>query len=508
MNRSRQEKVAFGVLLALAAAARLMMLWVPTQRDEGMFGYVAQEILRGHLPLVTVADSKGPFFYFEYALGLALFGETSIAGIRVIGLAFVLAFLVAYERLARSMGERQFPLLASALMVFTLCLARLEAFYYGTELFILAPLTLCAYYCWKTRTDPRGRLALVAGIFLGLAIWSKITMVVFGGCFGGFLLYAHRGRQRIRLSAFFTAGVILVSLVFLSLYAWQGQLPILREAFFTFSAVQATIGDAFISSSQQLLFLGGNAFWSLASLGLLTFAGLLRWRSLPRDTAVFLFLWLGVALFGFLAPMHYSLKQLYLVYPPCCFWAAIALQGLFDNCRPAGKRSASALISIVILAGGFFIAAGLNIRESFATLRDEPTISTPQILHEGERVASWIRDRTKPGDTIYNWGVEWELYLRSGRPAPTRHVSLLFLVSLAVAIERGAPLTQEFVSIQAEIERAFSKAPPKFFILTGGVKDYGDLTMSCRATSRTCFTQTIHSSCTKSPTGFYKEMTQ
>ena len=449
------------------------MLWVPTQRDEGMFGYVAQELLRGHLPLTTVSDNKGPFVYLEYALGLALFGETSVAGIRAVGLLFVLAFLVVYGRLALALVERRFSLIAMGLMVFILSLARLEAFYYGTELFILAPLTVCGLLCWKTRTDPRDWPVLVAGICLGLAVWSKITMVVFAASFGGFLLYAHRGRRRIRVAALFALGAVLVSQAFVGLYAWQGHLPILKEAFFTFSAVQAMIGDAFISSSQQLLALGQQVFWTLAPLGLLTLAGLYRWRRLSRDAAVFLFLWLGVALFGFLAPMHYSLKQLYLVYPPCCLWAALALRDLLDAARPGQRHWLYARWVLALLSALFLLATWINVRESLATLRDEPTISTPAILHEGERVARFIRERSGPGDTVYTWGVEWEIYLRSGRPSPTRHISLLFLVSLGVAIERGAPLAEEFAAIQAEIQKRVEEDPPKFFVLTGGVKDYG-----------------------------------
>jgi hypothetical protein len=70
---------ALGVIL-VASSLRAVHLGFPLERDEGEFGYIAQEILRGVPMYDSAYTQKLPGTYLLYALFLSVFGQ-SIAAI-------------------------------------------------------------------------------------------------------------------------------------------------------------------------------------------------------------------------------------------------------------------------------------------------------------------------------------------------------------------------------------------------------------------------------------------
>ena len=69
----RRGAVAAGlvVVLALVAWARVRLLSVPFERDEGEYGYMAQLINQGVPPYVEAYNMKLPGTYVMYALFLS-----------------------------------------------------------------------------------------------------------------------------------------------------------------------------------------------------------------------------------------------------------------------------------------------------------------------------------------------------------------------------------------------------------------------------------------------------
>ena len=65
------------LVLALAAAVRLMAIDVPLERDEGEYAYAGQLLLQGVPPYAAAYNMKFPGIYAAYAAMLAVFGEST-----------------------------------------------------------------------------------------------------------------------------------------------------------------------------------------------------------------------------------------------------------------------------------------------------------------------------------------------------------------------------------------------------------------------------------------------
>ena len=64
------------VALALTVIARMRLLDVPLERDEGEYAYVGQQLLRGVPPFISIYHVKLPGIYAAYAAILFLLHET------------------------------------------------------------------------------------------------------------------------------------------------------------------------------------------------------------------------------------------------------------------------------------------------------------------------------------------------------------------------------------------------------------------------------------------------
>jgi hypothetical protein len=73
--------VVLAVLL-FTGFIRVRLLEMPLERDEGEYAYAGQLILQGIPPYELAYNMKLPGTYFAYALGMAIFGQTT-AGIHL-----------------------------------------------------------------------------------------------------------------------------------------------------------------------------------------------------------------------------------------------------------------------------------------------------------------------------------------------------------------------------------------------------------------------------------------
>jgi 4-amino-4-deoxy-L-arabinose transferase-like glycosyltransferase len=108
------EAVAWAGLISFLIVAALGTLFYPLGRDQGIFGWAGDVILKGGVPYLDAWDQKGPATYYTYALAQAAFGRNTW-GIRVLDLLFVLAGCVFLRSLARQLGGKSAGTLAAVL---------------------------------------------------------------------------------------------------------------------------------------------------------------------------------------------------------------------------------------------------------------------------------------------------------------------------------------------------------------------------------------------------------
>jgi hypothetical protein len=93
-------------LAAIAGAWALSSLWLPYGWDHGMFGYVADTIVRGGLPYRDALDFKGPLTYYVVAALDVAFGRQMWA-LRALDLAFLAGACFAGVRVASQFISRR-----------------------------------------------------------------------------------------------------------------------------------------------------------------------------------------------------------------------------------------------------------------------------------------------------------------------------------------------------------------------------------------------------------------
>lgn len=463
---SRGARRILAAMALTVIAVRLPLLDATTYRDEGMYGYIAQDLLRGYLPLETALDNKGPLLFFEYALGLALGGLGSIEGVRALGLLFVLGSGAALFALAREMRDETFALVATGLYAFHANLVQLYGHFCGSEVFTLTPALLAMWLGWKAPRAASAWPALLSGLMLGLAVWTRLTVATWGLALGLFLLWRAPRPVRAGRAAAMILGFGLVSALFIGLYSWPGKLGILSEAFLAFPSVQLATSNAFITEGEQFreamrVFLPQTVMLWLPVLVLLCHP-----RRLAPEARWFLLPWFAVSVWGFYATHLYLLQQLLLVLPAAYLLAAWQLQDWARSAR-SGPLWKNGVAWLVLLCVGYSLATNAQLYRGLAN-RDP----VYPLLSQGAKVADWVRENTAPDDFIYVWGVEWEVYFEAERRAPTRHLNLLLLVMFGVAVENGAPYGAKFDQMQKEVIAGLEAHPPEIVVLTAGVKNY------------------------------------
>lgn len=464
IDNRRGWQILFGILLA-TLGLRVGHFWAPTFRDEGIFGYVAQEVLRGYLPLETVFENKGVFFFYEQALALAVGGFGSIASIRLLATLTGLGSLVALYMLLRDQFDQPTALTGTALLGFHWSLIGLQGNYYATEMYAMPPCILACFWLW--RACERGHLGYAAGggLMLSLAVWTRLTTATFVIAMAIYiLLYWQKGNRWLGFVSYGAAG-ILASVPFVLLYAIPGKLQLLHEAYLAASGLQLVVNDLAGTPMSKLVRILGICFPHMAvlllALAVIPFAG--WWKD--RRT-IYLVCWLCAGLLSFVATAHYLIKQTHQFLPWLCALAAWLMLRIFRS----GETQAR--LAGLVVACSLTVSSALNLPQYYRLATGDPTVSDT-ILVSGEKVSRWILDSTPPEAEIFVWGVEWEIYFRSQRRSPVRQINLANLLVTAMAAERSEAFVAPLEEYQQEIWTSLTQRPPEVLVVVSGVKDHG-----------------------------------
>lgn len=250
LSQSTRWALAFTVLSVIAL--RWAAWDAPTLRDEGLYGYIAQEVLRGYLPLETAIDNKGPVLFYQWALALSLGGLSSIEAIRALGTLFVVGSILVLFVLGRDLGGPRVGLWSAVLLAFHTSLAEMDGYYYATEFYTMLPCLVAAGLVWRGVQEGKGQLCAWAGVFLGLAVWTRLTSLTLLAAFGLFVLWMAPRSHKLRHSLNLALGLAAISLVFSAVYAVPGKLVVLYDAWVAFPSVQVLTRNAFVTEADQL----------------------------------------------------------------------------------------------------------------------------------------------------------------------------------------------------------------------------------------------------------------
>lgn len=418
-------------------------------RDQGIYGVVAEGILRGQVPYRDLWDFKPPGIFFIYAGSFALFGKSMLAP-RLIEVVFLFGAVLGLRRLGGVFFQsRTAGLLAGA--IYVLVHAQLDFWHTGQPESFAGPLTIYALvvttHDWGRKRRPLAWIAV--GLLFGLAFVLKPP---FGGgaiaC--AYYLSAHRRREGASLPRafipFLWIGLAsLIPILITGAWFWyKGGWPALSWTLFEFapgytelSWVNRSAGGMFFLALSEGFF----GYSSLLAFGVVAAASIHPRAQGEREAfmlilGVLAFQFVGIAIQGKFFQYHFGASVPLI--------ALIAAQGYLKLWRriALGSLSGSVVFALfMILAAsmrlpvndtpeGFWHRNLLRLEYLLSGGRSLSRAQLDEKLHYvggynldgAKQTALELSQHVAPGRPIYIWGFEPVIYSLSHTLPSSRYI--------------------------------------------------------------------------------------
>jgi len=441
--------IVFGLVLVV----RIRLLEIPLERDEGEYAYAGQLMLQGIPPYKLAYNMKFPGTYAAYAVIMSIFGQTIGAihlGLLLVNAAtIVLIFLLGRRLMNPTAGIAA----AMSYAILSMSPSVLGLAAHATNFVVLPVLGGTLLLLNESDRQQFGRL-FASGLLFGLAVLMKqpaLFFIVFAAIY-----LVSKGVQRgTRLrdisleSLFFTAGVILPLAIAL-LLLWRA--GVFDRFWFWAIDYARQYGTLVPLSEAPQIFLrsvrevvgAGWTLWMLAGIGVVV--GLLDNR--VRASVIFL---LGLLLASALAVcpgFYFRYHYFVLVLPAISLLVGAAISEFSDLL--AGRTILVRFMPLLVLCAALS-APILSDRTLLFTLspieacrRIYPESPFPESL----RIAEYVREHTRPDDTIAVLGSEPQIYFYSQRRSATGYI---YAYGLMEPQKYGRQMQEEMMG---EIERA------------------------------------------------------
>jgi 4-amino-4-deoxy-L-arabinose transferase-like glycosyltransferase len=468
-HRRTKALLGLGALLVLSALPLLLlapMLTAPLEPDEGVYATIAQGWRDGSLPYRDLLDNKAPILYLWYVASFSWLGESVFAPRILAGLAAGATVPFVWATGRTLFGQRE-GMVAAALFALSFVNIYLQVTA-NAEVFMLLPLTAGL---WAFSMGARGgRLVwyVAAGILTALAVFTKQSalwaFVGYALWLGILVLRGPAERQRLVLAGtLMAAGAVLVAAAPFAYFAAHNALDEFWYAMAGFNrgwASQEAFYRRLLPPVLNPATLGGGlVFWGLAAVGV--------WRLvLSGDRRAWLVIsFLAVAeaaaqTTGRLYP-HYSVHLL----PGAALAGAVGLGYVLERWR-AGERALGmgvAAAAIITLAAAAFIYAQPTAEDRFEVQYGFQDTKAHALL--APTVAEAVAAMTEPGDYVFEWGRESEIYfLADRRPASRFFYNRHYLIDpstlddVLADLERTRPAAIYFTY---ETEERSDEQPPE-----------------------------------------------
>ena len=441
--------IVFGLVLVI----RIRLLEIPLERDEGEYAYAGQLMLQGIPPYKLAYNMKFPGTYAAYAVIMSIFGQTTGAihlGLLLVNAAtIVLIFLLGRRLMNPTAGIAA----AMSYAILSMSPSVLGLAAHATNFVVLPVLGGTLLLLNESDRQQFGRL-LASGLLFGLAVLMKqpaLFFIVFAAIY-----LVSKGVQRgTRLrdisleSLFFTVGVILpLGIALLLLWRagvfdrfWFWAIDYARQYGTLVPLSEAP--QIFLRSVREVVGAGWT-LWMLGGIGVVV--GLLDNR--VRASVIFL---LGLLLASALAVcpgFYFRYHYFVLVLPAISLLVGAAISEFSDLL--AGRTILVRFMPLLVLCAAL-TAPILSDRVLLFTLspieacrRIYPESPFPESL----RIAEYVREHTRPDDTIAVLGSEPQIYFYSQRRSATGYIYAYGLMEP----QKYARQMQE--EMMGEIERA------------------------------------------------------
>lgn len=431
----------------VVAFSSLSILLFSFGRDQGIYGVVADTILKGGMPYRDAWDFKPPGIFLIYSFAQGLFGKSMLA-IRLLEVIGLVATVFGLQRLGQVFFERpKAGLVAGA--VAALVHAQLEFWHTAQPETFGGFLTVAALVVVTLEPAARKRWLVPFGVGALFGFCALLKPPLGGGILvcGAYVLTREQARSA-KLPQMLRSGLLLglgfaapIALV-LGWIAARGAWPAFWWTFHDFVPGYTKLNWNDAHAPGMLYYALEEAFFkfsALSAFGVIAAIAMTPLHARERE-GIFLVLGIiaihltGITMQGKFFPYHYAATLLLI-----SFISGLGLYKLFRRCLVAGPGSILALASFVVVAISMRDAARdlpqgfwqrTQMRLSFL-LREAPFQSRVDLDRELSYVADYnldadrqvaldIRSRTSSSDSIFIWGFEPSTYFLAERPLASR----------------------------------------------------------------------------------------
>jgi hypothetical protein len=448
--------VIFVIALSVVVFARIRLLGLPLERDEGEYAYTGQLILHGVPPYRLAYSMKFPGTSVAYALLMAIFGQSTTG----VHLGLILVNLITVGLiffLGRNLfGEIAGLVSGAAFSVLSMMPHMLGNAAHATHfvtLFGVAGLLLLV-----RGRDGKSAVPIIASGFLsGLAMLMKQPGVLFA-LFGAVYLFAHDWHAGRKLREIIGRSLLLVigatGLFVLSCLSLWSAGVFGRFWFWTIKYAaeygsQVSLTEGIQIFSGHLIAALGSAWpiWAIAAIGLVAAIVIPALR--PRAGLLITFTFFSALA---VCPGLYFRPHYFILLLPAV--SLLAGTSIAAACSSASKICLSAMILFAVcLAWPLWSEADFFFQRSLPDANRMVNGTNP--FPESLKIGEYIREQSGPEDTIAVLGSEPEIYFYAGRRSATGYIYTYGLME-------PQPFAHQ---MQQEMINEIEVAQPKFLVL-------------------------------------------
>jgi 4-amino-4-deoxy-L-arabinose transferase-like glycosyltransferase len=400
------------IIIAFSVIVRLRFLAEPFDCDEGWYAYMGQEMLRGSLLYRDLPEMKPPGGFYLYALGIALFGPTVIA-VRCYSLLFSMASIIGVFFVARKIAGTAAGLWGA------FCLAILSAsplMLGGTtnlEVFLIPPLLAAVWF--HVGDAPPGRFGLfLSGVCIGSALFIKQVAAPFVLLLALFSFYAAPERKFSRQLCSLAWYVVAIIAVSGFAVIWMASQGILTD----FIHYNFTVPYRYVSKNEfsgpQLELVLIRLAPELISGSVVAIPTTLYYLVHRKDRGLLAAaLLLPAALLAVFLPGKNFPHYFVVLMPFLALMTGIGLARL-KQVTYSLRLTAYGILCLVLIWYGTMVYPFYFVMtpHQLSDYKYGPTFV------QSEKIAEYLRNRTKAGEIFYQFGLNPELYFLTGTRAP------------------------------------------------------------------------------------------
>lgn len=397
-----------GIALLLGLLLQVCNILISPEYDESGYLYYAQEILRGKTLYRDVYSfNKPPGVPYLYAGVFFIAGESHTA-VRIFGTLYILLTVVAVFYLAKLLYGEKCAVVTAFAFVFLNNRPFLQKGATQPETFMVLPLIVGVYSCWRAEKTAKNSLIFLGGMLFSIAFIFKpvvatnlLGVLVFYCC--QYFLESQKPQLLIKKSLLLLAGFCLpILLLCVYLISQNAFWPMLEDIYtinreFVLRRGWSSPLDEFLYTAWRI-FIEGFVVYFFFLYGLFA---ILKERG---SRHIFLLMQLLFSCIGICLTMRFPTNY-YIQWAP--FIAILAGFGILLLKEKYDSLHFSKRLAVVAT---LFLFCSLSLAADIIA-----------VVYKGyshciyDEVVSYVKENTKPEDSIYIPGSPVYLYFLTGR---------------------------------------------------------------------------------------------